>query len=119
NKGFKIIGIDNGNPAVENAAIYFQGNHTGAKIIGNEIVANGDAGLMTEYSASISNFVIEGNIFSGKTFLGSNPGGYGFSQQFTLPNVPRQLVVIGGGASGTNTTNIEFRNNLVNGTAGG
>lgn len=119
NKGFKIIGIDNGNPAVENAAVYFQGNHSGAIIRGNEIVANGDLGLVTEWGATISGFEIKENIFSGKTFVGDNPAGDGFGQQFSLPNVPRQLVAIGGGATGTGTTNITFRNNIVNGIAGG
>ncbi|MFZ6019286.1 MAG: hypothetical protein ACOYXO_06710, partial [Chloroflexota bacterium] len=118
-QGFKIIGIDNGNPAVENASIYFQGNHSNAIVKGNEIVANGDLGLITEWGATVSGFVIEGNIFSGKTFVGSNPAGEGFGQQFSLPNVPRQLVAIGGGATGTGTTNITFRNNIVNGIAGG
>jgi len=119
NQGFKIIGIDNGNPRIENAAIYFQGNHSNAIVRGNEIVANGDAGLMTEYSAVISGFVIESNTFTGKTFIGNNPAGDGFTQQFELPNVPRQLVVIGGGASGTSATLITFRNNIINGIAGG
>ncbi len=118
-QGFTIIGIDNGNPGIENAAIYFQGNHSGAIIKGNEIRANGDAGLMTEYNATISGFVIDSNIFSGKTFIGDYPAGYGFDQQFSLPNVPRQLVVVGGGATGTNTTNITFTNNIISGIAGG
>ncbi len=30
NHGFKITGIDNNNPYVENAALYFRGNHVGA-----------------------------------------------------------------------------------------
>ncbi|MGB9898224.1 right-handed parallel beta-helix repeat-containing protein, partial [Thermanaerothrix sp.] len=117
--GFKIIGIDNGYPEVENAAIYFQGNHSNAVIKGNEIVANGEHGLLTEYSAIITGFLIDSNVFSGKTFQGDKPAGNGFGQQFTLPNVPRQLVVMGGGASGTGTTNITFTNNRIIGTAGG
>ncbi len=117
--GFKIIGIDNNNPGVENAAIYFQGNHSNAVIKGNEIVANGDHGLLTEYSAIITGFTIDSNVFSGKTFQGDKPAGNGFGQQFELPNVPRQLVVMGGGASGTGTTNITFTNNRIIGTAGG
>jgi uncharacterized repeat protein (TIGR01451 family) len=119
NKGFTIIGIDNGNPGVENAAVYFQGNHSNAIIKGNEIQANGDHGLLTEYHATITGFVIDSNIFSGKTFIGDNPAGYGFNDQFALANVPRQLVVMGGGASGTNTTNITFTNNQIVGIAGG
>jgi len=121
-QGFTIIGIDNGNPAVENAAVYFQGNHSNAVIKGNNIVANGDHGLLTEYGATITGFVISNNIFSGKTFVGDEPGGCGFGQQFSIPNVPRQLVVMGNGAgdlSSAKATNITFTNNEVIGTAGG
>ncbi len=117
-KGFEIVGIDNGNPGVENAAVYFQGNHAGAKIIDNEIVANGDAGLITEYGATIDGFLIDENVFSGQTFF-SPPAGDGFTQQFTLPNVPRQLVVMGCGSGCTNTSNITFTDNVISGTAGG
>lgn len=46
--GFTINGIDNDNPAVENAAVYLQGAHDNITIQGNDIVANGDAGLMSE-----------------------------------------------------------------------
>ncbi len=119
NHGFKITGIDNNNPGVENAALYFRGNHAGAIIKGNEVVANGDHGLLSEYGATITNFIIDSNIFSGKTFVGDNPDGNGFGDQFTLPNVPRQLVVMGGGATGTSTTNIQFTNNQITGIAGG
>ncbi len=118
-QGFKIIGIDNGNPGVENAALYFRGTHSGAVIKDNEIVANGDHGLLSEYGATITNFTIDSNIFSGQTFVGSQPGGDGFANQFTELNVPRQLVVMGGGSSGTLTTNITFTNNQIIGTAGG
>ena len=118
-QGFTIIGIDNGAPGVENAAVYFQGGHSGAVIRGNDIVANGDHGLLTEYGATIDNFVIDGNIFSGQTFVGANPAGDGFGAQFSLANVPRQLVAMGGGSGGGNTSNITFTNNQVVGTAGG
>ncbi|WP_299027856.1 right-handed parallel beta-helix repeat-containing protein, partial [uncultured Thermanaerothrix sp.] len=115
NHGFKIVGIDNGNPAVENAAIYFQGSHSNAVIKGNEIVANGDFGLLTEAEQTITGFVIDSNIFSGKTFQGDTPAGDGFGQQFELSNVPRQLVVI----NGPNASSVTFTNNQVTGTAGG
>lgn len=118
-KGFEIVGI-NGNGGIENAAIYFEGSHTNAKIIDNEIVANGDAGLMAVFDAEVTDFLIEGNIFSGKTFVGDYPEGEGFVGQFGEgSNYPRQLVVFGGGASGTNTQRITFKNNLITGTAGG
>ncbi|TWT29920.1 Ig-like domain-containing protein [Blastopirellula retiformator] len=116
--GFTIIGID-GTPGLEHGAVYFQGSHSGAKIVNNDIVANGDSGLTTEYAATIDNFLIDGNIFSGQTFNGANPAGNGFATQFSEPNVPRQLVVMGGGTGGGNTSNITFTNNQITGTAGG
>src|SRR5690606_32272670 len=73
--GFTVIGIDNGAPGIENAALYFQGNHSNAVIRGNDLRANGDEALITEYGATISGFVIDGNIFSGQTFTGANPAG--------------------------------------------
>lgn len=117
-KGLTIIGID-GPPGLEKAAVYFQLAHANVVVRDNEIRANGDAGLMTEYNALIHNFTIDGNTFSGQTFLGTTPAGLGFAEQFTLANVPRQLVVMGGGAGGTNGTNVSFSNNLVIGAAGG
>jgi hypothetical protein len=118
--GFTIEGIDNTSPGVESAAVYFQGSHANAQIIDNEIVAAGDEGLLTEYGAVISGFVIDGNTFSGQTFVGV-PGGSGFGSQFTTPNVPRQAVVMGdgGGAAPGNTNNVTFTNNLITATAGG
>jgi VCBS repeat-containing protein len=117
-QGFSILGIDNGNAAVENAAIYFQGTNTGTNIIGNDVIANGDHGLLTEYGQAVTNILIDSNIFSGQTFTGANPGGLGFSSQFSTANVPRQLVAINGGTSSTNS-NIFFTNNDITGTAGG
>ncbi len=117
--GFTVIGIDNNTPGLEAAAVYFQGGHSGAQIRHNDIRANGDVGLLTEFNLPITNFIIDNNIFSGQTFLGANPAGVGFGAQFTLPNVPRQLVVIGSGAGTTSTANIQFTNNQITGTAGG
>ena len=118
-QGFTILGIDNGFPGVENAAVYFQGNHSNAHIIDNEIVAQGDSGLMTEWGAVITGFVISHNEFSGQTFVGEAPGGEGFGGQFSDPNVPRQLVAMGGGSGGGNTSDITFTDNEITGTAGG
>ncbi|MBY0588251.1 right-handed parallel beta-helix repeat-containing protein, partial [bacterium] len=118
-EGFKVIGIDNNVPGIENAAVYFQGSHSNADIRWSEIVANGDVGLLTESGQNISNFVIDNNIFSGQTFVGPNPADNGFSNQFTTPNVPRQLVVMGSGSGTTTTNNITFSNNQITGTAGG
>ena len=117
-EGFTILGIDNDLPGIENAAIYFQGNHSGAEVLDNDVVALGDHGLLTEYNRVITDFLIDGNIFSGTTFF-DPPGGCGFGSQFTLPNVPRQLVVMGGGFTGTNGSDVTFTNNDVTGAAGG
>lgn len=118
-KGFTIKGL-NGNGASEKSAVYIQGNNDGSKIIGNNIVAQGDGGFMTEYSAVINNLTIDGNIFSGQTFEGANPSGIGSSTQFNVGNnVPRQLVVIGGGQGGGNTSNVTFTNNELTGKTGG
>lgn len=120
-QGLTIIGIDNPSAGLESAAVYFQGSHSGAKIVDNEIQAAGDAGLLTEFGATISGFEIDGNEFSGQTFIGPNPADYGFANQFTVWNVPRQLVLIGsgGGAVDGPATNITFTNNQITGTAGG
>jgi autotransporter-associated beta strand protein len=116
-KGFTIIGFDSASAGLENAALYLQGNHSNTVIRGNEIVANGDAGLQSEYSAFINNLTVDGNIFSGQTFVGT-PAGVGTGDQFTLHNVPRPLVFIGGGSGGGNTSNVTFTGNQVTGTAG-
>ncbi|MBA4802329.1 MAG: hypothetical protein H2040_10745 [Euryhalocaulis sp.] len=116
-QGFTILG-NNGNGAIENAAVYLQGDHDNILIEGNVIEARGDAGLLSEYSATVTNVTITGNEFTGQTFEGSEPGGYGFGDQFTPGNnVPRQLVTIGG--NGQNSSNIIFTDNTVSGTAGG
>lgn len=117
-QGFTIIGIDSEAPAIQNAAVYFQGDHAGAGVFGNKIVANGDEGLLTEFGATITDFEIRENEFTGTTFF-PPPAGEGFGEQFTLLNVPRQLVVMGGGSGGGNTSNITFSDNLITGTSGG
>ena len=112
-QGFTIIGT-NGNGPVENAAIYLQGAHNALTIEGNDIRANGDLGLLSEAGGPVTNSIIEGNIFSGQTFVGSQPGGEGFGSQFAVGNnVPRQLAVINAG------DNVTFKGNQITGTAGG
>jgi len=113
-QGFTIIGVD-GPAGLEKAAIYFQGAHSNTLVEGNNIVANGDAALLTEWGAAIVGLTINDNTISGKTFVGDYPAGEGFAEQFTLPNVPRALVVI----DGSNKANITFTNNQITGTAGG
>lgn len=112
--GFTIIGAD-GPPGIERAAIYLQGPHSNTHIEGNVIEANGDSAILTEWGAAVSGLVITGNEISGKTFAGDHPAGQGTQEQYTLPNVPRALVYIGG----TNKANITFTHNRVTGVAGG
>ncbi len=111
-KGFTVVGIDNGAAGIKNAAIYVQGNHSNVTIRGNDVVANGDLGLVTEFNAVIDGLVIDNNIFSGKTFVGPTVG---LGGQFSTPNAPRSLVYI----NGDNVSDVEFTNNQVTGTAGG
>lgn len=113
-KGFTINGFDNPTPGIETAAIYLQGNMSGITIRDNEIVANGDAGLQNEYGRTVTNVVVDGNTFSGQTFNGTP----GLGDQFTVDNVPRQIVVLGDNGPSL-TTNITFTNNEITGSAGG
>jgi len=118
-KGFTIIGV-NGPGNTEGTAVYLLGTHDDITIEGNEIMANGDHGLLAIFNASIDGIVINDNMFTGQTFMGAEPGGCGFGTQFNAGNnVPRQLVTLGGGAGVTNSKNVTFTNNMVTGTAGG
>jgi T1SS-143 domain-containing protein len=121
-KGFTIVGFDQGNPAIENAAVYVRGSADptdGFELVGNDVRANGDLGLLSDWNAPITNAVIGNNIFSGQTFTGTQPGGPG--NQFTTANSPRQLVAFGQGSDpATNPAdNIQFTDNQITGTAGG
>jgi autotransporter-associated beta strand protein len=120
-KGFHIVGFDGPSAGIEVGAVYIGGTHSNLSIIDNEIEANGDHGLIAEFAAVLNNVTVSNNIFSGQTFVGPNPAGVGFSAQFTLNNVPRQLVLFGnGGGSGpSNVTNLTFTNNQITGTTGG
>ncbi|MBX3576469.1 MAG: cadherin domain-containing protein [Rhizobiaceae bacterium] len=119
--GFHVVGINNASAGIESAAIYLQGAHSGLQILDNEIEANGDAGLLSEFNQPITNTLISGNEFSGKTFDGPQPAGDGFGSQFTLANVPRQLVALGtnNGSVPGESSGITFTNNDITGTAGG
>ena len=111
-RGFTINGYDNSDPGLEYAAVYIQGVRNNITIRGNEIVANGEAGLLTEFGNAVNNLTVNANIFSGKTFTGAEAGDCGFGNQFTAPNVPRQLANIPTG------TGIVFTSNQITGTAG-
>ncbi len=113
--GFTIIGYDSASPGLERAAIYLTGNHNNITITNNTITANGEAGLLDEFGGANSNFLIQNNTFDGQTFVGPTPGGCGFVDQFTTPNVPRQLVAF----QGPTDSNIQFLDNIISGVAGG
>ncbi len=112
-KGFTINGYDTGNAGFERAAVYLTGAVSGITIRDNNVVANGEAGLLTEFNLAVSNLTVDANIFSGKTFTGAEAGDCGFANQYTASNVPRQLVVIS-----TGTTGLLFTSNVISGTAG-
>lgn len=112
--GFTLLGYDSPFPGIEYAALYLQGSHNNVVISNNTITAAGEAGLLGEVGGVNTNVTIDNNIFNGVTFVGPNPGDCGFANQFTAPNVPRQLVVLGSADS-----NIIFTNNTISGTAGG
>jgi Ca2+-binding RTX toxin-like protein len=116
-QGFTVLGL-NGNGAIEKAAIYLQGNHDGHTIQGNTVVAQGDAGLMSEFGGDVDNLTVDHNTFSGQVFEGAAPG---TGDQFAVGNnVARQLVVLGNGNGPglSASTGAVFTNNLVSGTAG-
>lgn len=111
--GFTIVGFDNNNPAVENAAILIKSQNV--KVHNNEIVAKGDLGLLTVYGKFANVLDIKDNIFSGKTFVGDNPS---VGNQFEVPNVARALVFFNGGSPGNRIFYLDFSDNQITGTAG-
>ena len=111
-QGFTIKGYDSSSPGIEHAAVYIQGARSNVTLRGNEVFADGEAGLLTESGNAVNNLVVSANVFSGKTFVGAMAGDCGFANQFTASNVPRQLVVIATG------TGITFTSNEITGTAG-
>jgi filamentous hemagglutinin family protein len=113
--GFTIIGFDSASPAVENATLYLQGNNANTRVQGNRITAAGDLGMESEYGAVVSGLTVNGNIFDGKTYVGSAPA---TGDQWTVANVSRQLISFGGGQGGGNTSSLVFTNNQVIGDSG-
>jgi len=111
-KGFTIRGYDSPSPGLEYAAVYVQGAQNAVTIRDNEIIADGEAGLLTEFGQAVNSFVVNANTFSGKTFVGAEAGDCGFTNQFSAPNVPRQIVNIATGSG------ITFTSNMINGVAG-
>ncbi|MFN3348224.1 cadherin domain-containing protein [Pseudorhodoplanes sp.] len=115
-QGFHIVGYDVATHSIEHAAIYLQGAHSDITIRGNNVEANGEAGLLSEYNATLSNIVVDQNEFSGVTFF--DPPNVRVNGD--TENAPRPLVFLGtnDGINGI-ANNIQFTDNLVTGTAGG
>jgi hypothetical protein len=110
-KGMTVTGFDNPNPNAEVAGIAISAAaHSNWSIEDCKVIANGDSALATVSSFTSTNGVIKDCTFSGKTFMGNNPA---TGNQYTVWNVPRQLVVVQA-ASGIN-----FINNQVTGVTGG
>jgi hypothetical protein len=118
-QGFTIVGFDKGNPGIENAAVYLLGGHDNITIQGNDVQAQGDLGLLSNFGTSLTDIVVDSNIFSGQTFVGAAPAS---GDQFTVANVARPLVFLGTNDATQQSTlpvsNISFTNNQVTGDAG-
>ncbi len=108
-KGFTINGID-APLGSEAAAVYLDGVHNNIDILNNNIVANGDLGLVSEWYFTNTDITIDSNTFSGNTFTG---GSWATGDQWTVPNVSRQLVSMGPGSS-----DVKFTNNTITGNSG-
>ena len=113
--GFTVNGVDGALPGLERASIYISGTHSNLALLGNTLVAAGEAALVSEYGASLNEITIDRNTFSGKTFTGVDPA---TGNQFEVPNVARQAVVIGCGAGCANTQNVTFTNNRISAITG-
>lgn len=117
-RDMKVVGFDDPNPAVEFAAIFFRTAGLGSvaangwEVFNCEVQANGEYALLSESNAAVGNLNIHDCKFTGKTFSGANPAS---GNQFSVPNVPRQLVVI----QSVNTGSNRFVNNRVMGITGG
>jgi hypothetical protein len=119
--GIKFIGHNGPNPespSVEYATIYFRNLGLGSSPSTNwemkncELVAAGEYAILTDAASGVSNININNCKISGQTFLGSNPSS---GNQFSVANVPRQLVTI----QSANTGVMRFMNNTVMGVTGG
>lgn len=116
-RNIKFVGFDHPNPATEYAAIYLRNTALGSaaangwEIFENEFEANGEYAILTDFAAGVGNLNFHDNIVSGKTFVGDNPA---IGNQFSVWNVPRQLITI----QGVNV-NVTFQNNQITGITGG
>lgn len=114
----KVVGFDHPNPAVEYSAIYFKNTGLGSaaangwEVRNCEFQANGEYAMLTDSAVGVGNLNIHDNVISGKTFMGDNPAS---GNQFSVWNVPRQLVTI----QSPNSGSILFQNNQITGITGG
>ena len=112
-QGFTIVGFDNPlAPGIETAAVYIDGDQTNIDIIDNEIAANGEAGLLTEWGATIDGLTVSNNTFSGQTFFTGQPVS---TVQWT-PNFPWALLFVGNAPT---KSNIVVTDNLFEGQTAG
>jgi hypothetical protein len=117
-RDMKVVGFDHPNAATEYSAIYFRNTGLGSaaafgwEVFNCEFEANGEYGFLTDYASGVGSLNVHDCKFTGKTFIGSNPAS---GNQFSVWNVPRQLVTI----QSVNTGVIKFENNEVMGVTGG
>jgi hypothetical protein len=117
-RDLKVVGFDHPNPATEYSAIYFRNTALGSaaangwEVFNCEFEANGEYAFLTDYAAGVGNLNVHDCKFTGKTFVGANPAS---GNQFSVWNVPRQLVAI----QSVNTGEVKFQNNEVMGVTGG
>jgi hypothetical protein len=113
-----VEGFDGVSPAVEYAAIYVRNAGNGAPAASNYVINNahviavGEYAILTDATPNIVNGEVSGCKISGKTFSGANPA---TGNQFSVPNVPRQLCVF----QAQNTGTMVFSNNEIIGETGG
>lgn len=116
-KKLKIKGYDGANPGLELSALYIGraglGSVAGTNFLIDDcdIEAYGEYAILAEANTAVGNGTIQNCFISGQTFVGTNPA---TGNQFTVANVPRQLVVLQ-----AQNLPINFINNTVIGITGG
>jgi hypothetical protein len=117
-RDLKVVGFDHpSSPGVEYSSLYFRAAALGSaaangwEIFNCEFEANGEYAILADSNSTIGNIDIHDCIVSGKTFVGQYPA---VGNQFTVWNVPRQLVTLQSPNFG-----IVFRDNIITGVTGG
>lgn len=116
-KDLKVIGFDSPSAASEMAAVFYRNTGAGTAAATNQVledswlVADGEYAVLTDAISSVQNITIRNNKITGKTFVGANPAS---GNQFSVNNVPRQLVTIQSA-----NLNVSFTGNTIEGTTGG